>query len=204
MTKNSNSFAVSSVKYINTEGNERKRIVVDISEEHSKDFMKTWKEWNDKWKDWYERINLTPSHDEIHGACGYLSKQIIHSNFKPDYIVGLTRGGLPIAVILSHMLDNTLVIPVNYSSSKGKGDNKNHSNDLPNITGKKLLLVDDLTDSAHTMKEVSDYYKKYGNEVRTLVIHYKKHDTPVIIPDFYWVEIPEDSAWIIYPWENNS
>lgn len=45
-----NTFAISSVKYTDTDGNERQRIVVDIPEEHWDDFFETWRGWNERHK----------------------------------------------------------------------------------------------------------------------------------------------------------
>ena len=45
-----NSFAISSVKYTDTDGDERRRIVVDVPEELWEDFFKTWSEWNERYK----------------------------------------------------------------------------------------------------------------------------------------------------------
>lgn len=158
-------------------------------------------------EDGMKDINLKPTHDDIHQACKNLSEQVRYSNFKPNFIVGLTRGGLPLAVIISHMLDNIQVIPINYSSKKGKGDNTNHANFLPRIFLNdeipRLIIIDDICDSGQTLKEVSEYYKKCGHDVRTLVIHYKEFPVPLIVPDFYEVTITANSPWVVYPWEKS-
>jgi hypoxanthine phosphoribosyltransferase len=134
------------------------------------------------------------------------------NNLPIDYIIGLTRGGLFPALILSLLYDIPM-IAVNYSSTGGRGDNRNHQNALPSVsagvvsgTGKlpdlpRLLVVDDICDSGHTMKEVSDFYLNQGHQVLTATLHYKSG--AVLTPDFYWQKIEEDSPWIIYPWENN-
>jgi hypoxanthine phosphoribosyltransferase len=43
--------------------------------------------------------------DDVKRAATSISLQMYADNWRPDYIVGITRGGLPIAVMLSHMLD---------------------------------------------------------------------------------------------------
>ena len=162
-------------------------------------------------------INLNPSYDELHEHCKHLALQVKYSNFVPDYIVGVTRGGLPIATIISHQLDNIPIIPINYSSTKGKGDNVNHPNALPQIERwpgeyvqnkgivlPNLLIVDDICDSGYTLFEICAHYMQAGHDLRALAIFYKIHDNPPIKPDYYSVQLPEDSGWVIFPWENIS
>ena len=128
-----------------------------------------------------------------------------------DYIVGLTRGGLFPAIILSHLWDIPM-IAVNYSSVHGKGDNKNHQNALPAIHGDtahsrtgvaatlpRLLITDDICDSGATLKEVTEYYEQQGHEVTSAVLHYKEN--ALLTPDHYCWKIEEDSPWVVYPWE---
>ena len=53
-------------------------------------------------------------------------------------VYGLPRGGLPIAVSLSHKLDLPLLM--NYYDRKI-------------VTDKKILVVDDIADTGHTLKD---------------------------------------------------
>lgn len=156
---------------------------------------------------------LNPTYDEIHKACEHIAEQITKSKCKYDFIVGLTRGGLIPAVQLSHMLNDIPVIPVSYSSNIGKGNNQYYSNVLPMIGGNDMpgaqkdinhptiILIDELTDSGHTLLEVFLHYVKQGLNVHTAVLYHKTHSKPPIIPDFYWKTLSEDSGWLILPWE---
>lgn len=152
-----------------------------------------------------------PTWDQLaEGAADIVRQMTVHGWSTPDYIVGLTRGGLVPAVSISHLMDIPMVA-VNYSSTAGKGDNRNHANALPAIGGPvtsgtgelpqlpELLIVDDICDSGHTMKEVFDYYRNQGHRVWTASLYYK--EGAVITPDFYWQKIPVDSEWIIFPFE---
>jgi len=91
-------------------------------------------------------------------------------------IYGLPRGGLPIAVSLSHMLD--LPILMNYYDRKL-------------VTKKKILVVDDIADTGHTLKS----FETPHNVICT--IHY--HQDSITRPDFFCSEKGDD--WIVYPWE---
>ncbi len=154
-----------------------------------------------------------PSYTAIQQACkDVFMKTIVQEEWGIDYIVGLSRGGLIPAIILSHMLELPLV-PVKYSSKSGAGDNKNHDNILPSIPVSyesgvgpgmelpTLLIVDDISDSGKTLREVIDHYEKSDHKVYSAALYYKELSKPVVEPDVYWRSISEDSPWIVMPWE---
>ena len=91
-------------------------------------------------------------------------------------IYGLPRGGLPIAVSLSHRLG--LPILMNYYDRKL-------------ATKKKILVVDDIADTGHTLKDFDSPH----NIICTM--HY--HQDSITKPEFFCYEKGDD--WIVYPWE---
>ena len=93
------------------------------------------------------------------------------------------------------------MIAVDYSSSRGKGDNvESHENALPQIPRmKSILIVDDIVDSGYTMQEVAETYQSAGHFVRTFALYWK--ESAVTIPSAFWQKIPADSPWIVFPWE---
>ena len=144
-----------------------------------------------------------PTYAQMHKACVELRyNSWLRQVFKPDLIVGLIRGGMFPAVIISHALDDTKMEAIDYSSSEGAGDDRNkHTNKIPHFdTFKKLLIVDDICDTGYSMKEVVDEYTSRGHQVMTFALYYK--ESAVFKPDFIWQTIPADSPWIIFPFEN--
>lgn len=144
----------------------------------------------------------TPTYDEIHKACANFVDLFDEYGFEFKRVVGVSRGGLFPALILSHAL-NIPLTPVSYSSKGGKGDNKNHTNILPTFdaTESPVLLVDDIVDSGLTMKEIADHLTSSGIEVYTLALFYKVRSIPTIVPNFKWRKIPENSPWVVFPFE---
>jgi hypoxanthine phosphoribosyltransferase len=138
-----------------------------------------------------------PSYDDIHAACVQLATYIQHSPRIVDCVIGLTRGGLLPAVIMSHLL-NLPITPVNYSSKHGAGDNKDHDNFLPIMNHRSILFVDDICDSGKTLVELYKHYD-YVPYKQTAVIYYK--ESAVFEPTYFVHQIPKDSPWIIFPWE---
>lgn len=140
-----------------------------------------------------------PSWYQIDKGCALLANQIIRTDYKPDVIVGLARGGLIPAVILSHILCIKM-FPVSYSSKAGNGEYKEYDNTLPDLPFKKLLIVDDIADTGNTLKEVVQHYTNKGHEIQSAVLYYKA-GASIIRPSYFWQEIPANSDWIIFPFE---
>jgi hypoxanthine phosphoribosyltransferase len=141
------------------------------------------------------------SWDEAYRLAKTLAGKIKSSGFKPDLVIGIARGGLvPARVVCDFLLQKDLAsIKVEHwgiAATLGKAKIKFP---LPiDISGKKILIVDDVADTGDTYSVVMDYIKeKNPGEVRTAVLQYKTCST--FVPD-YWAEKHEDWKWIIYPW----
>ncbi|AAM29774.1 xanthine-guanine phosphoribosyltransferase [Methanosarcina mazei] len=66
------------------------------------------------------------------------------------------------------------------------------------ISGKKVLIVDDVTDTGDTLKLSIGYVQSLNaSEIRTAVLQHKTCSS--FVPDFYGQKIIR-WRWIIYPW----
>ena len=153
-------------------------------------------------------MNITPSWDDIEIATKSLVDLMLSDGFVPEYVIGLSRGGLTPAVIASQMM-NIPLISVSYSSKIGVGDQRNHENFLPDVgedlkvgTGilkPPVVIIDDIIDSGHTMVEVNTHYVGHGHQVCTMAIYHK--ESSVFVPDFSYYRLPKDAPFINFPWE---
>lgn len=142
----------------------------------------------------------------------FLEEDGVQFSSKPTTVIGIHRGGAIPAGMVSYLLGNAGGISgISYSSHTGKGDDKNHTlqpNDLSKFANQRVLLVDDVCDSGHTMLELSQMLEQQGCTVYTAVIHYKRHvaeNNSQFVPDFWWQTIEDtDECWIFYPWENET
>ena len=113
--------------------------------------------------------------EDVEGRVSDLCQNLKHESFESVY--GIPRGGLIIAVMVSHRLDIPLI-----TSLSGMYDTK-------------LLIVDDIADTGVTLER----YKKLE------VCEYAKyatldyHKQSIVVPD-YWISEKGDK-WIVYPWE---
>ena len=123
--------------------------------------------------------------------------------FKPDMVVGLSRGGLVPARIMADILgvDEMGILGISFYKALGK------PSDFPKITqelnmdikGKRILIVDDIADTGRSIAVAKDHLKRKGaGEIKVAVIHYKP--TAGFKPDYYAATA---SAWIVYPWERH-
>jgi hypothetical protein len=129
-----------------------------------------------------------------------LSKKVKESKFKPNIIVGISRGGLIPSRIISDILDNPNLATIRvefykYSKKKLKEPEITQPISTP-IDGKKILLIDDVADSGKSLQLVYEHLLKKAKEIRTLTIFYKPWSC--LLPDYY---LKETEAWIIFPWE---
>ena len=148
-------------------------------------------------------ILVHPSYYDIEKGCAKICHDILKDGFEPQVVVGLTRGGLLPAVIMSHIL-GTPMNAVSYSSKHGAGDNKNHVNILPSIPfdsddKPRLLIVDDIMDSGLTMREVRDHYEGRGYKLKTACLYHKIGAITGV--NYHWHQIPNNAPFIIFPWE---
>src|SRR3990172_2547774 len=142
------------------------------------------------------------SWDDAYSLAKRLARNIKSSGFKPDLVIGIARGGLvPARIVCDFLLQKDLaVIKVEHwgiaAIALGKAEIKFP---LPiDISGKKVLIVDDVVDTGDTFIVTMDYVKgKNPLEVKSSVLHYKTCST--FLPD-YWAEKQDEWKWIIYPW----
>ena len=153
--------------------------------------------------------------DTITSMTMKIASQIRKSNWRPDYIVGLTRGGLVPAVLLSHELDipcDTLKVALR------DGDEQEHNYAMAEdaYNGKKILIVDDINDTGETLLWIQEDWRNgvfpgnerwediWGSNVRVAVLH---DNMPSKFQNVTYVasEINKnkDPQWIVYPWEKN-
>lgn len=150
---------------------------------------------------------------QFHLMIDVLADKVKASNWQPDYIVGLTRGGLIPATILSHRLKCPLeTLKVSLRDGSEQEHNTWMAEDAYNK--KKILIVDDLNDSGNTinwiMRDWMDsclmedpvWNDVWGNSVKVAVLYNSKDSDAKLVPEYYIHELKEPKPWIVFPWEN--
>jgi hypoxanthine phosphoribosyltransferase len=152
--------------------------------------------------------HLYVSHDEYHKLIEKLAIQVHQSGWEFDTILCLARGGMRPGDILSRIFDKPLAIMSTSSyraeagTVQGKLDIARYITTPKGEIAGKVLLVDDLADSGHTLRAVIDLLKNnYApiTELRSAVIWAKS--ASVFTPD-YSVEFLPTNPWIHQPFES--
>jgi hypoxanthine phosphoribosyltransferase len=128
--------------------------------------------------------------DEFGEASRELAAQVHGSGFVPDMVVAIARGGLLLAGSVAYALDVKSCGAINVELLSPMLD-------TPSVSGQKVLLVDDVSDSGRTLAMVLELLLKAGADVRSLCL-YSKPQT-VLEPDFVW---RRTSKWIAFPWSS--
>ena len=137
----------------------------------------------------------------------------IHKDYKPTVLVGIMRGAAPILDILSRILKlPTAYIVIQSYSGDGLEDKQGQLMFAREISSlaeskdyKKVLLVDDLSDTGLTLNKSIEWLRNYGStkdfieEVKTACLWKKKSST--FEPDFCPIRLDSD-PWIVQPTEH--
>lgn len=122
-----------------------------------------------------------------------------------DAMLVVTRGGMVPAGLLSEALDirNILVAAVQFQSGTGELLTTAHFLQFPDdelLSGKEILVIDDVWDSGRTAVEIRDRVAASGGKPTFSVLHFKPGASqyPGDAPDIY-AEATDD--WIVYPWD---
>lgn len=143
------------------------------------------------------------SWDEAHRLAKNLARKVKGSGFKPDIIIGIARGGLvPARIVCDYFLQKDLAsVKIEHwgiAATSGKARIKYTLPKELDISGKRILVVDDVADTGESYAVIRDYIKGLSPaEMRTAALHYKTGS--MFVPD-YWGEKQDTWKWIIYPW----
>lgn len=136
-----------------------------------------------------------------------LTKELANRLNKDDItvIIGIGRGGLVPAVILSHQL-NVPLVPIMWQTRDG-----DYETNLSTIIkalhiGDTILVVDDISDSGTTLSRVvgmlysisADLNKKLNITTAAL---FQKPESTFYVHDFG--ELVDSNSWQVFPWEND-
>jgi hypothetical protein len=142
-----------------------------------------------------------PTWNQIFNMLLKQAGRICSSNFKPDIIVGVSRGGWSPARILSDLLENPNLANVKAESYIGISEARNKPTLTQGVSvdvaGKKVLIVDEVADTGGSLKLVREHVLEEGaSEVKVATLYYKPYSA--FKPDYYE---KETDRWIVFPWE---
>ena len=157
---------------------------------------------------------LYVSAEELLRASYELAWQVYESGFRPDYIVGIWRGGAPVGIAVQEFFDLMGVasdhIAIRTSSYKGIGEREK----TVQVYGlnyvirqvesdNSLLMIDDVFDTGLSVQKVIEDLKKACKKntpnIRIATPYYKpENNMTERTPDYF---LYETSKWIVFPHE---
>src|SRR4029079_8731598 len=152
-------------------------------------------------------MSLKVTWDEYNALVERLAHTASESGFRFNQIICIARGGLRVGDVLSRIFEQPLAILSTHSYTSEGGTIRAEPVIAEHMTmtkprlGDRVLLVDDMVDSGHTLAAVHDELPRRFPHVlalRTSVLGWKR--CSVCKPD-YWVEHLADSPWIHQPFE---
>lgn len=114
---------------------------------------------------------------------------IKHEGIKFTHVYGPKRGGMPIAIHISHQLELEFLDRL-----------EDNVLEIPMKTKPYILIVDDVCDSGKTLSEIHNYLNDFEIPHKTATLHIKPRCKDVIVPDIFVYEF-SNNTWIHYPWE---
>jgi xanthine phosphoribosyltransferase len=151
---------------------------------------------------------------QIDGMVHDIIRQMNNDNWMPDYVVGITRGGLNPALKISHYL-GVRMETLNVSLRDGTGENCETNCWMAEdaYEGKHILIVDDINDTGATLNWIKEDWQGsafkhdlkwetvWNDTVRFAVI--VDNDASPFEVNYIGESInkAEDPQWIVFPWE---
>jgi hypoxanthine phosphoribosyltransferase len=145
--------------------------------------------------------------DQYNRLVERLALNVYEAGYAFDQIICIARGGLRVGDVLSRIYEKPLAILSTHSYAAEGGTVRGELVIAENMTmtspqpGDRVLLVDDMVDSGHTLAAVAGTLPQRWPVIqscKTAVVWWKACST--FKPDFY-VEYLADNPWIEQPFE---
>lgn len=130
-----------------------------------------------------------------------LARQVLDDGPRPDIVVAVARGGLLLAGAIAYALGTKNCGSINVEFYTDIHETLPEpvllppALDAPSLAGKRVLLVDDVSDSGKTLALVVELLGTHGADVRSVTLYAKPRT--VLEPDFVW---RRTDKWITFPW----
>ena len=157
---------------------------------------------------------LVLNNEAVKNLTSKICREIVGSGWRPDYVVGLTRGGLSPAVMISHWF-NVPCETLKVSLREGGEPESNLWMAEDARAGRNILIVDDINDTGATIDWIlkdwpsgihdqEGWNRIWNGNVRFAVLVDNQASNCERGMDYVGMEInkAEDDAWVDFPWED--
>lgn len=147
------------------------------------------------------------SWDEVNEGARNIISKLKEKDIKIDTLVPILRGGAPLGNILSSNMKGTDIAYIHVRRSASDEINADLGTPVlkgmtnsEKITGKNILIVDDMLDKGVTMEfAIKELEKLKPASIHVAVLYdfSKLEDKNIIITGLYM----QEKKWILFPWE---
>ena len=127
-------------------------------------------------------------------------REMYADNFRPDYVVGIVRGGAVPALHISHLLDvSCKMINVKIAGNKEFHGFKFIVDEIVRHN-KNILIIDDINDTGKTLNDFKEKYGKHQDFKYAVLVD---NAGSCFETDFagHYINKLEVPDWIVFPWE---
>lgn len=128
-----------------------------------------------------------------------LAEDIASNEPRFDLVIGIARGGIPVAMVVADRLGTKIdfINVKSYTDVEKREKPQILTTIIEDISGRRVLLVDDLVDRGDTMETISHYLSAQGpKSIKTAVLFTKPWSS--FQPD-YSLQVVD--SWIVFPYE---
>src|SRR3954469_15720840 len=139
--------------------------------------------------------------DDLGSGARDLAETIAADGYVPDMILGIARGGLLVAGAIGYALGVKNTFTMNVEFYTGIDERLGMPMILPpvpelvDLEESRLLIADDVADTALTLRLVKDFCAGKVGEVRCAVLYEKPRS--VVSCEYVW---RRTDRWIDFPW----
>ncbi len=142
-----------------------------------------------------------PTWNQINDMLLAQAQKIQNQQFQPDIIIGIAKGGIIPARILSDLIETpqlaSLQIEFYLDIAQPTVEPTLKQPLTVAIKNKKTLIVDDIADTGKSLKLAQTHIQEQGaSETKTATLYFKPQS--ITKPDFYE---KQTNNWVVFPWE---
>ena len=144
------------------------------------------------------------THDRFLADVRAVADKVQSGDWKPDFVIGIGRGGLVPAVFLSHMLDLPMLSVDHSSKVPGFAEELLGKVAEKSAMGTRLLFIDDINDSGGTIHSIRRLLAEDGCDNGNLRFAVLLSNVRSKVSVDFWSRIidrNEDKRWFVFPWE---
>ena len=155
---------------------------------------------------------IAVSWHDVEGQCHSIIRDMHIDVWRPDYVIGITRGGL----VPANLISQYLACPMRtlHVSLRDGGECESRPDMVEDaVTGRRILIVDDINDSGATIDWIRRDWQLlepdavwdtiWHQNLRLAVLIQNEGSECSMSPDYIGQRIDKrlDPRWISFPWE---